>query len=119
VTGAVLQRDAPLPARLTRGRPGVRSQRIGPRARHGHRPVARQPVAPVLVTRFQSLFDEECAEAGTVDEKIGLNRLAAFKSDRSDVAIVVLLYVNDLAFGAPDPVLFGQAAQIFGVEGRI
>ena len=71
VAGAVLERNAPLPSRLARRRPRIGSERIGARAGHRHRPVAGQPVAPVLVTGLQRLLDQQSAKARAVDEEIG------------------------------------------------
>ena len=41
---------------------------------------------------------------------------AVLERDRGDVAVLVHADIDDLAFGAPDPVLLGKPAQIFGVE---
>ena len=49
VAGAVLERDAPLPARLARGGAGIGGQRLDARARHRQRTIARQPVGPILI----------------------------------------------------------------------
>ena len=54
VADAVLQRDAPLPARGVRGGARVGQQRLDRLARHGDRAVARQPVRPVLVAGSSS-----------------------------------------------------------------
>ena len=88
----------------------------GPRARHRHRAIARQPVRPILVAGLQRLLDQQAAEARAIDEEIGLDLPAALERDRGDVAILVHADIDDLAFGALDPVLLGKAAQIFGVE---
>src|SRR5690606_39807054 len=59
VAAAVLQGYAPLPAGTAGGRARVR-QRVAHVARgHGDRPVARQPVRPVLVPATERLADED------------------------------------------------------------
>src|SRR5690606_8029442 len=77
VADAMLQRNAPLPARGARRRSGVWRELSADRARHGHRAVARQPMTPIHVARFERLLDEQPAKAGAVDEEIALDTLAA------------------------------------------
>ncbi len=45
----------------------VRQRRLAGR---GIGPVTGQPVAPVLKSGFQSLFDQQSAEAGTIDKEV-------------------------------------------------
>ena len=89
VAGAMLERDPPLPARLARGRARVGRERCGAGARHRHRAIARQPMAPVLVAGLQRLLDQQPAEARAIDEEVGLDLAAALERDRGDVAVLV------------------------------
>ena len=120
VAGAVLQRDAPLPARLVRGGAGQRHQRAVRFARHRNRAVARQPVAPVLVAGLQRFLDQQADHAGAVDEQVGRDALAAFHDHRVDEAVVLAQdRVDDLALGADHAALFRVLAQEFGVQAGV
>src|SRR5436190_11237456 len=63
VACSVLQRNAPLPSRLARRRTRIRMERFGPRARNGNRPIARQPLAPVVIAGLERLLDQQSAES--------------------------------------------------------
>ena len=75
VAGAMLQRDAPLPADGVRHRPCIRWRRL--RALGLHRPgaVGGQPVPPVLVADTEHLADQQSAESRAVDEKVSRRRM--------------------------------------------
>src|SRR6185312_13948586 len=77
ITDPVLQRNAPLPADLTRHGLRVRGERAGPLACNGHRAVARQPARPVLVPGLERALDQQTAKAGAVDVEVGFDALAA------------------------------------------
>ena len=120
VADPVLQRDAPLPAGLAGGGARVRGRLGHARAGHGHGPVARQPVAPVLVTGLQGLLDQQAAEARAVDEQLALDALAAVEHDRFDEAVLAAQdRVDDLALGTHDAELLGVAAQVARVQAGI
>src|SRR4029079_9122645 len=70
VAGAMLERNAPLPAGIASGRARVRGQRRDAGAWHRHCPSAWKPVAPVFVTGLQCLLDQQATEPRTVDEEI-------------------------------------------------
>ena len=112
----MLEADAPLPSRLARGRPRVWVKRLGPRAGNGHRAVARQPPAPILITGLQRLLDQQSAEARAIDEEVRLDDLPAFERDRRDVAIFGGRDVDDAPFGPPDAMHLGKRVQIFRIE---
>src|SRR5687768_290185 len=113
VTGAGLQRDAPLPAGGLGGRARV-GDRIGDLsagARHGS--VARQIRAPILEARFQRLFYQQSAEPRAIDEQLALDRLAAFECDAFHMSVLAMLSdVDDLSFGPPHSCGFGQLTQV-------
>ena len=69
--------------------------------------------------RPEGLADQQTTEAGAVDEKVRVNILTAFEGDRGDIAILVLLYVDDFSFRPLHPVLLGKSAQIFRVKRRV
>jgi hypothetical protein len=79
VAHAMLERNAPLPAgRMGRGpRKGIGRSGMG--GRHGPGPVGRKPVAPVLPSGAQLLFDEQSAKTRAIDEQIAFDPIAVFK----------------------------------------
>ena len=93
----------------------VSRKRFGARAGDRHRPVARQPPAPVVVSSLERLLDEKAAEAGAVDEEVGGNSAALFQGDRCNVAVVGLADINDPSLCAHDAVLLGERAEVFCV----
>src|SRR3954466_14787995 len=101
----MLERDSPLPTRLARRGSSQRVDGSGAGARHGHRAVTRQPMAPVLVSGLQRLLDEEAAEARAVDEEIGLDDLPVLQGYGGNVAALMHADVDDFAFGASYPLL--------------
>ena len=110
VADPVLQRDAPLPARLTRDDAGQRHQRIDRRTRHRDRAVALQPFRPVLEPGLELLLDQQAAEAGAVDEQVAGDARAVGEQDRGDVAVLlVALDRDDLAFLPHHAARFGEA----------
>ena len=120
VAGAVLQRDAPLPARGARRRARVRRRRAGLLAGHGHRAIAGQPVRPVLVAGLQRLLDQQAAESRAVDEQVAGDARAALQRDGFDEAVFAAqLHVDDFAFDALDAARLGVAAQVLRVEAGI
>src|SRR5581483_3303897 len=119
VAGAVLQRNAPSPARFARGAAHVWRGRTDVLARHRDRAVAGQPVRPVFVSRAQRLFDQQAAKTGAVDEQIAGDALAALQYDRLDETVFALHDFDDFSLGAPRAARFGVAAQKFRVQARI
>src|SRR3546814_18100560 len=59
VADPMLQRDAPLPASAVRRRAGHRQHRLYRRAGHCQRPIARQPVRPVLIANTKCVADQQ------------------------------------------------------------
>jgi hypothetical protein len=120
VAGAVLQRNAPLPAGRARGGARIGRDRVHAFAGHGQRAVARQPVRPVLVAGLQGLLDQQPAEARAVDEQFAIDALAAFQRHRFDEAVVgALVHLADLAFDALHAALLRQFAQEARVQGGV
>ena len=121
VAGAVLQRDAPLPAGA-----GARSSACtacsSRRAIAGHRDraVAGQPVRPVVVAGLQRAFDQQAAKARAVDEQIALDRVARSRSVTcaTSPSPSRMPDVDDLAFDAPHAARLGIAAQVARVQRR-
>ena len=70
VAGAMLQRNAPLPADGMRHRPCIRWRRLRVLGLHRPGAVGGQPVAPVLIADAQHLADQQSPETRAVDEKI-------------------------------------------------
>src|SRR5207248_5836861 len=70
VPDPVLERNSPLPPRRTRRRPSQRQMIAAELARHRKRPVARQPLRPILKSGLERLLDQQPAKAGAIDEKI-------------------------------------------------
>ena len=88
VPGAMLQRDAPLPARPVRGRTRVRRQRPRPaRARHRKGTVAQQPLAPVLIAHAHRVADQQTAHARAVDEQVSIHPAAIGEHDMVEEAV--------------------------------
>ncbi len=81
VAGAVLERDAPLPAGRVRGGAGIGGEVFRARARHRECAVAGQPVRPVLVADAERVGDQQAAKAGAIDEQVA--RDAAFAVERA------------------------------------
>ncbi len=88
IARSVLQADAPLPTGGTRGGARVGRQLLGTRAGHNDRAVARQPMAPTLVTRVQCLLDQEPAKATAIDEEIAVHLLATLKANCLHMAVL-------------------------------
>src|SRR3546814_7235582 len=68
VAEAMLERDAPLPARRARGRAGERRAIAPPRAGNCARTVAGQPGGPVGIADAERLPEEQRAQARAVDD---------------------------------------------------
>ncbi len=92
VADPALQRDAPLPTRLERGRAGIRRHRSAAFARHRHRAIARQDIAPVDIGRAQRLSDQQGAEAGAIDEQVALDPAAVVQFQRGDIAALAVQF---------------------------
>src|SRR5690606_8018571 len=103
-----------------RGGAGQRDDRIGALGRHGHRPVAGQPMAPVVERNAQGLPEEQAAKPGAVDEQVPREFAAVLEPDRGDVAAAgVLVDLDDLAFDPLHTPRFGKAAEEAGIEAGI
>src|SRR6202035_271684 len=97
IAGAMLERNAPLPSRLARRRTSVRHRRSDALARHGHRPIARQPFGPVIESCSQQTFDEQCAHPGAVDEQISVDHIASvgmYGRDKAGFRMLVYLFYD-------------------------
>src|SRR5689334_10657741 len=107
----MLQRNAPLPARLSRDGTGIRRDILARRRLHGKRAVREQPRAVVLEPGLQRLLDEKAAKAGAVDEEITRDGFAGLEIERRDVArLRVLIHRLDLAFDAFDALGLAELA---------
>src|ERR1700722_6747548 len=117
VADPVLQRNAPLPARRPRRGAGERGQHTGALARHGHRPVARQPAGPVLVPGLKCPLDQQAAKPRAVDEKIRLDALSVIQLQRADESVLAAqLLLHDLALHAHHASCQCIAAQVLRVK---
>ena len=88
VAGAMLQRNAPLPAGRTGGRARIGGERCRPLRRDGKGAVARQPARPVLVSDAQRFAEQQCAHARTVDEQVTADRPPVGQHHVVDMTIV-------------------------------
>src|SRR5688572_16749508 len=55
-----------------------------------HSSITRQPMAPILITRFKRLLYQHSAKPGTVNKKIPLNYCSAFELYGVDFCIISL-----------------------------
>src|SRR3546814_7589897 len=97
VAGAMLERDAPLPAGIARGRAGKGRGRADRGGRHGDRAVDRQPVRPVLEPCPEFLLDQQAAEARAVEKQVAGDPLAAFERSEEHTSELQSLMRNSYA----------------------
>ena len=117
IAHTVLQRDAPLPARRARGRLRKRPELRPMFARHRHRAVAGQPMAPVIIGRAQDAFDQHGAKARTIDEQIGRQRLAGLQDDRVNMVTLTLACgIRHLTLDPAHAIALGRTAQKSSIE---
>jgi len=77
-------------------------------------------VRPILKAGSKRLFDQQAAKAGTVDEELARDRLAAFQGDRLNEAIAGPLgVVDDLALDASHTPAFRVSPQVGRIESSI
>ena len=120
VAGAMLQRDAPLPARFARRRPRIGCGRANGGRRHRQRAVARQQRRPIVIAGVQRLFDQEAAKSGAIDEKIASDLRPIVECHRCDVtAFAILRDRDDAAFVPHHAARLGIVPQIGGIESGI
>src|SRR5438270_10906813 len=120
VAGAMLQRNAPLPARLARGHTRVGRWRLYFLAWNRSRPVQRRPVGPILKPGTERAPDQQPTKARAIDEQITRYRRAAFQADAfHESALAVLLHFDDLALDAPRAAALGVVAQVSRLHPRI
>ncbi|EEF25313.1 conserved hypothetical protein, partial [Ricinus communis] len=120
VAVAVLQRDAPLPARGLRRRPRVRREAVGQGAGHGLRAVTGQHGAPVLVAGLVHAFDQQAAEARAIDEQVALDAAAVLQlQGRDEARFRMLLDVADRALDALHAARRRVLAQVQRIQARI
>src|SRR5690349_18788988 len=106
----MLERDAPLPPRRTRGRSRERIWRAGQCAWHRDCVIARQPPGPILISGPELLFDEKSAKTGAVDEKVTLDCAAIGDRHTADISrLAVHRHIDDLALDPLDALPFGAA----------
>src|SRR5690349_12714035 len=105
IADAMLQRNAPPPARIVGDGSREWRSRADEFRLHGRRAIARQPLRPVVVARLQSLLDEQTPEARAVDEEVPADSLARFENERLDeTGFRVLTHLANLALDAGDPI---------------
>ncbi len=120
VADTMLQRDTPLPARLTHRGPCEGRQGTAGFTGDGNRPVTGQPATPVVVAGFKRLFDQHAAKAGAVDKKVCRDPAVSVQVQIFDKTRFRMAgCMTDLAFGPDDAVGFGIAPQEQGVSRRI
>src|SRR3546814_5915974 len=114
---AVLERDAPLPARRAPRRSRIGMKVRLARRRHRRRAVARQPVRPVLDPHPQRLRHQQPAKARAIDEQVAGDARPRRQLYRGDVAgRAILLDLDDPPFDALDPARFGPLPQVSGIK---
>src|SRR5690606_9218927 len=120
VADPVLQRDAPLPAGIVRGRTSVRSQWTDRFTGNGHSPVARQPVRPVSVAHIELLPDQEAAETGAVHEEIALYHRSIAKCYGPDeTGLRVERDIPDDPLDALNAQALAELSKVTGIEARV
>ena len=111
VADAVLQRDAPLPARLASDGQGVRRRRRVAGALHGDGAVAGQPARPVLIAGLQRLLDQQAAKAAAIYEEVAVDARAVLQIEALDEAgFGMQRDVRHPAFDAAHAARLGEAA---------
>ena len=111
VADAVLQRDAPLPARLAPDGQGVRRRRRVAGALHGDGAVAGQPARPVLIAGLQRLLDQQAAKAAAIYEEVAVDARAVLQIEALDEAgFGMQRDVRHPAFDAAHAARLGEAA---------
>ena len=84
---------------------------------HGQRPIAGQPVRPVLVAGLERALDQQRAKAGAVDEQVGGADTAILQRDALDeAALAILLYRADLALVPYHAARLRESAQVRGIQ---
>ena len=81
----MLERDAPLPSCLVRGRTSERAWRRDDFARYRDRSIALKPPSPIFVAGLKRLFDKKFSKPRTVDEQIGRN--IAYGIEKSSIGV--------------------------------
>jgi hypothetical protein len=76
IAGSMLERDSPNPSRGMSGGTCTGGWRTDSFARDGQRPIAGEPVGPILPRNAHNASQQKGSEAGTVDEKVAGNTLA-------------------------------------------
>ena len=104
VADPVLERDPPLPAGLSRGRARIGSQRFDARARHRLRPVAQQPMIPVLIADCRAHRRSE-VRAFPSSRRTGRRRLRGRRSGGlvDEAGLGILDGLDDPALDAGQP----------------
>ncbi len=87
---------------------------------YGKRPVARQPLRPVVEPRFERLLDQQATKTRAIDEQVAFDPRAALQDHRFDKScLAVLRDIDDPALRAHYAGSFGQAAEVSGVEAGV
>src|SRR5205809_7428871 len=116
----MLERDPPLPAGGVGGGTGERIGLARIAAGDRYRAVTWKPVSPVFVAGAESLFDEQSAKAGAVDEQIAFDSPTVRQSNRLNVAgLAVEFDVDDLAFNPLHAGAYGVVAEVCRIEGGV
>src|SRR5690606_24527933 len=111
ISHAVLQGNAPLPARFAGGCARVGCERPEVLRGYADRTIARQPARPFVIARLERLLDEQATKAGAVDEEVAFDRRAALHRERLDPPVLTALAnADDLALDALDAAPLGKCA---------
>src|SRR4051812_36498407 len=89
-------------------------------ARHHERPVARQPLRPILKAGPERLLDQQPAKTGTIDEEVAFDARTALQDQRFDKArFGGLRDFDNSALGAHYARGFGDTAKVTGIEAGV
>src|SRR3546814_4520703 len=98
VADAVLQWNAPLPARIMRHDARIGHRRMDVGGLERDRTVARQPVGPVVEPGVERAFHQQRAKPRAIDEQIALDPPVAVEDKcRNIAALPIALDARDLA----------------------
>src|SRR5690606_2996115 len=112
VSEPMLQRDAPTPAGLLRGRLGIGHDRPGMFRLDRNCAVACQVLRPVVESDAERFLDQEPFEAGAVDEEVAVDLASVFERQTLDESVRCPCDFRDAPFDAFQPTRFRIPAQV-------